>query len=147
MICAILVHNFQSYTSPLQIGFVSSLATKLSDTTASEIGKAYGKTTYLITTLRRVPKGTEGAVSLDGTIAGVFGSLAIAIAASMMGLMSGPLSIAIALIAAFVATTAESFIGAIFQDKISWLTNEMVNFINTLIGAAVGISLAIYFKV
>ena len=32
--------------------------------------QAYGKTTYLITTLRTVPRGTEGAVSLEGTAAG-----------------------------------------------------------------------------
>ena len=36
-----------------------------------EIGKAYGKTTYLITTFEKVPRGTEGAISLEGTIAGV----------------------------------------------------------------------------
>ena len=40
--------------SLLLIGVVSSFATKLGDTFASEIGKAYGKTTYLITTLRKV---------------------------------------------------------------------------------------------
>ncbi len=33
--------------------------------------QAYGKTTYLITSLERVPRGTEGAVSLEGTLAGL----------------------------------------------------------------------------
>lgn len=33
--------------------------------------QAYGKTAYLITTLKVVPRGTEGAVSLEGTAAGV----------------------------------------------------------------------------
>ena len=42
----------------LLVGVVASLATKLSYTFASEIGKAYGKTTYLITTLQKVPPGT-----------------------------------------------------------------------------------------
>ena len=37
------------------LAFVASLSTKLSDTFASEIGKAYGKTTFLITSLERVP--------------------------------------------------------------------------------------------
>lgn len=54
----------------LQMGFAASFASKLADTTSSEIGKAYGRTTYLITTLQRVPRGTEGAVSLEGTAAG-----------------------------------------------------------------------------
>ena len=46
-----------------------SSATKLADTFASEIGKAYGKTTFLITTLEKVPPGTEGAISAEGTAA------------------------------------------------------------------------------
>ena len=37
-----------------------------------------GRTTYLITTLARVPAGTEGAVSAEGTAAGVVGSFALA---------------------------------------------------------------------
>eukprot|EP00968_Pinguiococcus_pyrenoidosus_P015562 scaffold1437_cov268-Pinguiococcus_pyrenoidosus.AAC.12 len=39
--------------------FVASLATKLSDTFASEIGKGFGKRTFLITTFKPVPPGTE----------------------------------------------------------------------------------------
>lgn len=35
--------------SPLwQLGYLASLCTKLSDTISSEIGKAYGKTTYVL---------------------------------------------------------------------------------------------------
>ena len=37
--------------------------------------------------------------------------------------------------AAFVATNLESVIGATLQAKFDWLTNEVVNIINTLIGA------------
>ena len=59
------------------LGYVASFCTKLADTTASEVGKAYGKTTYLITTLKPVPRGTEGAVSLEGTIAGILASVVL----------------------------------------------------------------------
>ena len=62
----------------LLLAYTSSIATKLSDTAASEVGKAYGKRTFLITTLKPVARGTEGAVSLEGTIAGVIASLLIA---------------------------------------------------------------------
>lgn len=61
-----------SYDS-LILGYVASLATKLADTFASEIGKAYGKTTFLITTFERVQPGTEGAISLEGTLAALVG--------------------------------------------------------------------------
>ena len=49
---------------------------------------------------------------------------------------------AVIAIAAFIATTAESYIGATAQGKIRFLTNEVVNFINTSIGAAVAILLS-----
>ena len=60
MICAMLTYFLPtSFGHMLRVAFVASLSTKLSDTCGSEIGKAYGKTTYLITTLKAVPKGTE----------------------------------------------------------------------------------------
>lgn len=68
-LCAIAALYTGSYTV-LQTAFVASFGSKLSDTVSSEVGKGYGKTTYLVTTLQRVPPGTEGAVSLEGTLAG-----------------------------------------------------------------------------
>jgi uncharacterized protein (TIGR00297 family) len=68
-----------------QLGFVASFCSKLSDTVSSEIGKAYGRTTYLITTMSRVPAGTEGAVSLEGTLAGVGAALGFATLALTIG--------------------------------------------------------------
>lgn len=125
----------------LALGFVASLSTKLSDTTATEVGKAYGQRTFLITTFRPVPRGTEGAVSLEGTLAGILGSLALAVVAWGCGLI--PLiGVGLCAIAAFIATTAESLIGATVEEKLSWLTHDLVNIINTTIGAAVSIGLA-----
>jgi uncharacterized protein (TIGR00297 family) len=124
----------------LALGYVASFSTKLSDTSASEIGKAYGQHTFLITTLKPVARGTEGAVSLEGTVAGVAGSVAIAIIAYLVGLIS-LVGIGICTIAAFVATNLESVIGATLQHRFTWLTNELVNVINTLIGAISAIGL------
>jgi len=39
------------------------------------------------------------------------------------------------MLAAFIATNLESVIGATLQAKVGWLTNEVVNILNTLIGA------------
>lgn len=124
------------------LGYVASLSTKLSDTCASEVGKAYGKRTFLITTLQAVPRGTEGAVSLEGTLAGILGSAAIACVGWGVSLINLT-GVLLCLIAAFVATNLESVIGATLQAKWNWLTNELVNVLNTLIGAIVAILLAI----
>ena len=48
----------------LKIAFAASFAAKLADTFGSEIGKRFGKNTFLITTLKKVKKGTEGGISL-----------------------------------------------------------------------------------
>lgn len=126
----------------LSLGYVASFSTKLSDTTASEVGKAYGKRTFLITTLQPVPAGTEGAVSLEGTLAGILGSAVLAVVGWATGLISG-LGILICLVAAFIATNFESVIGATLQAKLPWLTNELVNIINTTVGAIAAIALAL----
>jgi len=126
---------------PLMVlGYVGSFATKLSDTCASEVGKAYDKRTFLITTFKAVPRGTEGAVSLEGTLAGVLASVVIAFLAYVLGLIS-VMGILICVISAFVATNFESVVGATFQDNFDWLTNEVVNIINTFVGAIVAIAL------
>ncbi|WP_017305640.1 TIGR00297 family protein [Spirulina subsalsa] len=126
------------WSSLLQLGYVASFSTKLSDTCASEVGKAYGKRTFLITTFQPVPRGTEGAVSLEGTLAGLFASVIIALIGWGVGLIS-PWGLLWCTLAAFIATNLESVIGATLQTQFDWLSNEWVNVINTLIGAVVAI--------
>lgn len=131
-----------AWVALLLLGYVASLSTKLSDTCASEVGKAYGKHTILITTLKPVPPGTEGAVSLEGTLAGLAGSVAIALVAWAVGLIP-PIHLLTCAIAAFIATNLESLIGATLQAHYRWLTNEMVNIINTALGAIAAIIIAL----
>jgi uncharacterized protein (TIGR00297 family) len=132
----------QALVPLLQLGYVASIGTKLADTCGTEIGQAYGRRTFLITTLQSVPRGTEGAVSLEGTAAGIIGSTAIATLAWAVGLIS-PVGIGICAIAAFIATNIESLIGATIEGKVGWLTHDVVNILNTLIGAIVAILLAL----
>ncbi|MGI0481169.1 TIGR00297 family protein [Geminocystis sp. CENA526] len=120
------------------IAYVASFATKLSDTCASEIGKAYGKRTFLITNFQPVARGTEGAVSLEGTLAGIIASIVISVLAWQINLIDF-MGVIICIISAFIATNLESVIGATLQTKFEWLTNEFVNILNTLIGASIAI--------
>jgi len=139
-ICALALLIWPQFAPLFTLGYVASFSTKLSDTTASEVGKAYGQRTFLITTLQPVPRGTEGAVSLEGTVAGAIASLIIATLGWAVGLIT-PWGIVISIIAAFIATNLESVIGATLQNRYGWLTNEVVNGINTAIGAGVAIAL------
>ncbi|CAL8472376.1 g11919 [Coccomyxa elongata] len=124
---------------PWQIGFVASFVSKLSDTVSSEIGKAYGQTTYLITTMQRVPRGTEGAVSAEGTAAGA----AAAVLFAGMAVLVGQVAWKEALIVAAAATAAnlfESYLGALVQGRVEWLTNDVVNMIQISIAATIAIA-------
>ncbi len=127
--------------SLLLLGYVASFCTKLADTCSSEIGKAYGQRTFLITTLQPVPRGTEGAISLEGTLAGIVASVAIALVGWGVGLISLP-QVGICVVAAFIGTNVESVIGATLQTRFTWLTNEVVNLLNTLVGAIAAVLIA-----
>ncbi|WP_009634388.1 TIGR00297 family protein [Synechocystis sp. PCC 7509] len=145
-ICAVGVAvGIKAIAPLLLLGYVASFSTKLSDTCASEVGKAYGKRTYLITTLQAVPRGTEGAVSLEGTLAGIVGSIAIAFIGWGVGLIDVS-GLVFCVVAAFIATNIESVIGATLQAKVDWLTNEVVNIFNTLIGAIAAVLLALVWQ-
>ncbi len=151
-LCALGIGFCLSFFSPspsisiiirlLALGYVASFSTKLSDTCASEIGKAYGQRTFLITTLQPVPRGTEGAISLEGTLAGMIASVAIAVVGWAVGLIT-PGGILICILAAFIATNIESVIGATLQTQVKWLSNELVNVVNTLIGAIAAIAISL----
>jgi uncharacterized protein (TIGR00297 family) len=121
------------------LALVAAFATALADTTGSEIGQAYGRTPYLITTFRRVPPGTDGAVSLEGTLAGILASAVLAGIASGVGLVT-PGGAALVVLAAFAGTTFESYLGAMARGGPP-ADNEVVNFLNTLAGGLVGLGL------
>ncbi|MCG8461638.1 MAG: DUF92 domain-containing protein, partial [Holophagales bacterium] len=108
---------------PLYIAaFVAAFATATGDTLGSEIGQLYGKRTFLITALRPVPPGTEGAVSLEGTLAGLAGSAAVALLGTALGFYCLGTA-ALVTLAAFLGTTLESLIGATVE-KAGLLDNE-----------------------
>ncbi|CAM6110281.1 unnamed protein product [Calypogeia fissa] len=129
-----------------QLGYLASLCTKLSDTISSEIGKAYGKTTYLVTTLSVVPRGTEGAVSVEGTVAGLVAAIFLAAAAYSLGQVDKCGAI-IAVGASQLANLFESFLGATLQGRpgYEWLSNDLVNIANVTVGALLAILLGKYF--
>lgn len=122
--------------------FVAAFATASGDTLGSEIGQLWGRRTFLITTLKPVPRGTEGAVSLEGTLAGLFGSFAVACLGWALGFYGFPVALLVTL-AAFIGTTLESLIGATIE-KAGLLDNESVNFLNTLIGAVTAALLVMF---
>lgn len=116
---------------------VAALTTAASDTVASEIGKAWGRTTWLITRLRLVPPGTPGAVSREGTAAGVIGAVILASVGAGLGLIPAFAIVPVA-IAATLASFAEGWMAVQFESS-GVLNNDALNFLNSLIGATLAL--------
>ncbi|KAG2450027.1 hypothetical protein HYH02_000131 [Chlamydomonas schloesseri] len=137
--CALLALGTGNYEL-WQIGFVASFCSKLSDTVSSEVGKAYGKTTYLITTFQLVPRGTEGAVSVEGTAAGVLAAFLFAGVSLAVGQVPDLPAAGVVAGAAVVANLAESYLGASVQGRLPWLTNDLVNMLQISLAAGLAVA-------
>ena len=132
---SILIKSGFGSDTILLVGFAASFGAKLADTFGSEIGKRWGKTTVLITTLQPVKQGTEGAVSFEGTLASLLGSIVMTIFMLKFAIINTGYFAIVVVISSMVATLLESFVGACLQDKFNWLTNELVNFFQTTFAA------------
>jgi uncharacterized protein (TIGR00297 family) len=119
----------------LVLAYAASVATAAADTCSSEVGKAYGRRTFLITSLRPVPPGTEGAVSLEGTLGGLLGGMLVALVGAAFGLYGLTEAVLVGL-AGLVGSLAESVLGTVAERK-GWMGNDLLNATNTAIGALV----------
>ncbi len=120
-----------------RLALVTALTAGASDTVASEIGKAWGRRTLLIVGLVPVKPGTPGAMSLEGTAAGLTAAFAMGALASALGLIPASAIIFVAL-ASTAGALVESALGATFEAQ-GVLNNDWLNFINTATAAAVAL--------
>jgi uncharacterized protein (TIGR00297 family) len=127
------------YREAAMVAFVAALATGGADTVASEIGKAWGGKTCLPTTLSAVRPGTPGAVSLEGSAAGILGALGLAGCGALLGLV--PAWTVWAVVAGAIAgSVIESTLAATLEASRT-VNNDLLNFVNTATGAIVAIAI------
>lgn len=122
------------------VAFAGAIAAATADTLESEIGQLRGGPTFLITSLRPVAVGTDGGISLTGTMAGVLGSLGVAVTGGVLGMYSARLGVAVAF-AGLAATLLESIVGASLERR-GQVGNNAVNLFNTLAGALLAVGAA-----
>ena len=91
-----------------------------------------------------VDRGTEGGISLEGTIASAIGSIFMSLIMLVLSIVTTSNQFLIVSISGFLATISESIIGAKFQEKYK-LSNELVNAIQTSISSTIAIFIFIYF--
>ncbi|MCU9613878.1 DUF92 domain-containing protein [Caldibacillus lycopersici] len=98
--------------------FAVSIAAANADTWASEIGIFSKSNPFLFVNLKRVSKGTSGAVSPLGTVAGLIGSLLIAISTYVLWYKEITVSeIGIITLFGFLSMIIDTILGSTIQQK------------------------------
>jgi uncharacterized protein (TIGR00297 family) len=127
----------------IPIGVLAALCEATADTVSSEMGQAFGGTPVMLTTFRRVEAGTDGAVTVFGTTAGIVATAVVAVIGMWAMRLSGH-----AAVAGFMAGVAglffDSMLGATVEQK-GWLGNDLVNFSSTIFAVVVAMGLAVAF--
>ena len=131
------IGRFVVVSSLLITALVAALAEAAADTVSSEIGQSIGGDPTLITNGRRVPPGTDGAITIAGTAAGCLAA-ALVVAAAIPTLRLSPRQAVIAGFAAIAGLFADSLIGATLERR-GWLNNDSVNFLSTAIAALIAL--------
>ena len=114
---------------PLLVGSIAALAEAACDTVSSETGKVLAKNPRLITSLRPVAAGTDGAISTLGTLLGIAAAALVGLEASWTSILTARFA-AIASIAGILGMLFDSLLGATLE-RFGRLTNNGVNLVST----------------
>jgi uncharacterized protein (TIGR00297 family) len=122
------------------LALAAALAEAAADTVSSEYGQASGDTAYLITTWELVPAGTDGGISLAGSLAGIAAAVLLALVCAAAGLVSRR-SLVVPAAAGILGMLVDSYLGA-WLERSRRLNNDQVNFVSTIVAAALAIAFA-----
>lgn len=129
--CAAATFAIDGAASPrqsllLHVAAAGALAAAGADTWATEIGTLYGAAPWSLRTRSRVPVGTSGAVTLEGTLALVAGATVIALLAGAFGALPYSSHAIVAVTGGGVAGAAsDTVIGAWAQQR-RWCSRCML---------------------
>lgn len=108
---------------------LAALAEAAADTVSSELGQMLSGHPRMITTLRKAEPGTDGAISLGGTAAGIVAGGLVA-ASGAWALDLGWRMFALSWIAGVFGLFFDSLLGATLERR-GWINNDIVNFLST----------------
>ncbi|MDD5449346.1 MAG: DUF92 domain-containing protein [Candidatus Omnitrophica bacterium] len=120
---------FMTAKTEFKLAFIATYAEAAFDAIATKIGKLLSKEAMLITDFKRVHRGTPGAISRQGTLAGLLAAAILAIAGFFTKMVLLP-QVFIILIAAFFGSMLDSYLNAYSYQK-NRIHNEMINFISS----------------
>ena len=82
---------------------------------------------------------------MEGTLASAAGSLLMMLVMAGLSVLTTPTAMIVVAVVGLIATLLESLLGALAQEKISWLTNEIVNGLQTAWAAVLAMLIAVSF--
>jgi uncharacterized protein (TIGR00297 family) len=167
-------YSIRPHPEWLWLAFVGAMAAVNADTWSTELGVLSAVSPRMITTGKKVERGTSGGITVTGTLAAVGGAALIGIAAIIFAPASNWLSrLGIIILAGLVGSLFDSVLGATIQAiywcptcsketerhphhlcgtqtnlvrGLSWINNDMVNFACSLMGAIIACGIWLLFS-
>lgn len=126
-LCLWIMIWFISDVQAFLIASIASIAAATADTWATELGSKLRSKTYLVTNFDEISAGTDGGISVRGSLAALMGSAIIAV---LFWLLESEISMAVVIIiivSGFLGCFIDSYLGAKLQGsslKIPFLSNN-----------------------
>jgi uncharacterized protein (TIGR00297 family) len=127
-----------TFTPGFALG-LAALAEAAADTVSSEVGQVLGGSPRMITTLRQVEPGTDGGITIAGTVAGMVAAGLVAFAGYLAFHMR---------VSDMLASWTGGVFGLFFDsllgstlERAGWLGNDAVNFLSTCSAVACALAL------
>jgi uncharacterized protein (TIGR00297 family) len=122
------------------VATAAALSEAAADTVSSELGQAGSAKARLITSWKLVPAGTDGGVSVAGTLGGIAAAFLVTMVCVGVGMFSLKQTAA-SVMAALLGMIVDSYLGATLEKR-KLLNNNGVNFLGTLAAAGGALLLA-----
>ncbi|MGN1045227.1 MAG: DUF92 domain-containing protein [Candidatus Methanomethylophilaceae archaeon] len=139
LIFAVLNTAFPGNTDTLALAFIATVCVAASDTAASELG-VRDPNVWLITTFKRVPQGTDGGVSVKGTVISVIASFAVAVIGCALVFHCLDVSLLIPAVCGVIGCIADSYIGATIETR-GWISKYGNNCSTEILGGTIAVAI------